>query len=99
MDDAERKAQIERFLDERRVKLKEFYCPLLRATISKEECATRHKRDHTSKWFGGHESDALAIPQDRTCNRCKLGRIYARRLGVKKHRKKPPGNRKSRKKT
>jgi hypothetical protein len=74
--------QIEQFIRERRARGEETWCPQLRAVISKRACVERHLRDHTSRWFG-RETDALATPQDKKCNACGLGRLYARRLGAK----------------
>lgn len=71
---------IECFLLERRRRGDEFWCPIQRATISRQECAARHLRDHSSRWYG-RETDALASPQDKRCNRCGMGRLQARRLG------------------
>ena len=74
-------AMIEKFLIDRRKRGDELWCPEQRATISRQECAARHLRDHSSRWFG-RESDALATPQDRKCNECGMGRLQARKLGT-----------------
>lgn len=60
-----------------------FWCPRLRAKLTKRQCAERHVDFATQRWFG-QEIEVPSTPAEQFCRGCPLGAIHAKKLKLRR---------------